>query len=675
MFYLIDKYSITIREKIDENSTFECVLDPTTFKDLLCTLVGKASKRTVIKITDDINLNFIRNYPDDSFRLVISTTTRGFNSNYSSLYILIHRDLLIKLKEREVSPKNITINHSGLNNNYYMMKDEPIHPEAALHTFDLGEISSDFSRFLSIVPTKQQQIDINKLVTIEREMLGKRMISEMKDNKRYSSYTFHPFETSEKESDSIEMFIEVPTKLSDHYIIKDIYSTYEKIPNDNFSHSGIIITNSVGMGKTILSLGIMMQDYETKSQLVLVPNRLIDQWRESIETNTNLTVICIQNVPQFKKHHMKFKTGVIYLMTYNVIGSKNYNEISVFSHNWDRVFMDEIHEVYSNQNDMNQKILHDIYNVSTYGCMRYLITATPNVNSYKNSEAVIKLLLNDYKYYKHDFCERYFSTQAEFMNWLNKYIYASITNSDKDLNIFPDPIINKITVPMSHLEYYIDDQIKNQKHLIYENLQELSESNYSNVGYYQRVPHAQCKCKKEITLDCGHKICPKLFRSHFTNILCSECKTNTIAPKYNQYGSKFEAVLRRVIEIVGKDSSSENRLILSSNNKKLLKVYKTEIELLDISCGVLEGTVFKINKSVENFKKGEHKVLLIDLNSQSSGLELKEATHIIIADTHEGFDSTDTQIIGRACRTGQTKQVIVDIFVCEDSLESRLRNR
>jgi SNF2 family DNA or RNA helicase len=77
----------------------------------------------------------------------------------------------------------------------------------------------------------------------------------------------------------------------------------------------------------------------------------------------------------------------------------------------------------------------------------------------------------------------------------------------------------------------------------------------------------------------------------------------------------------------------------------------------NISFSKLAGNINVINNTIEKFKNGKIKVLLLNATNYGSGLNLQMASDIIIY--HEMTTELQTQIIGRSQRMGRTEQLNV----------------
>jgi SNF2 family DNA or RNA helicase len=104
-----------------------------------------------------------------------------------------------------------------------------------------------------------------------------------------------------------------------------------------------------------------------------------------------------------------------------------------------------------------------------------------------------------------------------------------------------------------------------------------------------------------------------------------------------------------------------------NTNDSIAQVLKDE----GISFAKLAGNVAMINKTIERFKNGNVKVLLLNACHYGSGLNLQMATDIVIY--HEMDLELETQVIGRAQRIGRTEPLNV-YYLLHDNEKSNCAN-
>jgi len=125
--------------------------------------------------------------------------------------------------------------------------------------------------------------------------------------------------------------------------------------------------------------------------------------------------------------------------------------------------------------------------------------------------------------------------------------------------------------------------------------------------------------------------------------------------KTNKIEKKLLSKKENLINIIKKKVNG--KFLVFSNyentNDNIGKILADE----NISFSKLAGNINVINNTIEKFKNGKIKVLLLNATNYGSGLNLQMASDIIIY--HEMTTELQTQIIGRSQRMGRTEQLNV----------------
>eukprot|EP00026_Physarum_polycephalum_P006091 Phypoly_transcript_06132.p1 GENE.Phypoly_transcript_06132~~Phypoly_transcript_06132.p1 ORF type:complete len:588 (+),score=154.11 Phypoly_transcript_06132:77-1765(+) len=114
------------------------------------------------------------------------------------------------------------------------------------------------------------------------------------------------------------------------------------------------------------------------------------------------------------------------------------------------------------------------------------------------------------------------------------------------------------------------------------------------------------------------------------------------------------------------------KLIIFSQFDALLEKISQLFTEHNVDHAFVEGSSVQRRKKVAEFRSQEStRALLLNIRSAASGLNIIEATHIILMEPLQGDDAkaTEAQAIGRAHRQGQTSQVTVVRFVVKDTIE------
>ena len=135
------------------------------------------------------------------------------------------------------------------------------------------------------------------------------------------------------------------------------------------------------------------------------------------------------------------------------------------------------------------------------------------------------------------------------------------------------------------------------------------------------------------------------------------------------YGTKIERVLKCAIDIL--DKNPENKMLIFSKWEDVLDITEKAFVENDIS-NVRLGTGKKLHITLSKFKNDPYvSCLFLPLKSGANGLNLIEATHVLLIDPIIS-KSVEAQAVGRVHRIGQTKETFIHRFIVEDTIEERI---
>jgi len=135
------------------------------------------------------------------------------------------------------------------------------------------------------------------------------------------------------------------------------------------------------------------------------------------------------------------------------------------------------------------------------------------------------------------------------------------------------------------------------------------------------------------------------------------------------YGTKIENIVKCAINIL--EENPEEKILIFSKWEEVLDITEQAFVKNHIS-NVRLGTGKKLTKSLLKFKNDPYiSCLFLPLKSGANGLNLTEATHVILVEPILS-KSVEAQAVGRVHRIGQTKETYVHRFVIEDTIEERI---
>ncbi|KAF5302451.1 hypothetical protein FQR65_LT08541 [Abscondita terminalis] len=191
-------------------------------------------------------------------------------------------------------------------------------------------------------------------------------------------------------------------------------------------------------------------------------------------------------------------------------------------------------------------------------------------------------------------------------------------------------------------------------------------------------------------LPCGHCYCLEcmeviLDKSFAKRITCSVCRQSqnvedisyirpgqiernpeTIKIKGN-YSTKIEAVIKLVLTL--KHEDPDVKILIFSTWSSVLKIAKTAL----LANGVCTELMLQSSayESLTKFKKTKITTLLLPISLGSKGLNLIEATHVVLIEPLLN-PGDELQAVGRIHRIGQTKKTIVHKFIIKNTIEENL---
>jgi len=233
-------------------------------------------------------------------------------------------------------------------------------------------------------------------------------------------------------------------------------------------------------------------------------------------------------------------------------------------------------------------------------------------------------------------------------------------------------------------------------------LQNLKTTDYGKRGGHN--PESCPICVKELgtqwsVLQCGHCYCVECIRilideySTGKSTKCAVCRSLTshaeisyvstkneheeeyaIEDVKGSHSTKVEAVLKSLVKIRSDDEDAKS--LVFSTWPDVLDILAAALDENDIPYASLHNnaatTQNKFKRSIQRFKnRKDVKVLLMPISRGANGLNLVEASHVILIEPLLN-PAQELQAIGRVHRIGQKKQTYVHRFLVKQTIEERI---
>ena len=143
------------------------------------------------------------------------------------------------------------------------------------------------------------------------------------------------------------------------------------------------------------------------------------------------------------------------------------------------------------------------------------------------------------------------------------------------------------------------------------------------------------------------------------------------------WGTKVEAIVRRVLWLLSKDEADlgeteltpGGKIIIFSQWELVLRIIAKALKANNVHHAAMLGSRQANQRALSTFKTLPGvRVLLLPVKSGSNGLNLIEATHVFLAEPLLN-PAAEAQALGRIHRIGQTRPTFVHRFVVQNTVE------
>jgi hypothetical protein len=177
--------------------------------------------------------------------------------------------------------------------------------------------------------------------------------------------------------------------------------------------------------------------------------------------------------------------------------------------------------------------------------------------------------------------------------------------------------------------------------------------------------HVYCLPCLSIVMNNKCPMCANPFELKQLHIIDNEASCSKTVEQEKKLLSKKD----NLINIINKKQTG--RFLVFSNYDATNDNIATYLKDAGIQCGKLVGNYNVINSTIEKFKNGNIRVLILNAQNYGSGLNLQMATDIVLY--HEMNKEMETQVIGRSQRMGRTQPLNV-YYLLYDNEKSNCDN-
>jgi len=129
--------------------------------------------------------------------------------------------------------------------------------------------------------------------------------------------------------------------------------------------AGGILCDEMGLGKTVQMLATMVRHFKRRT-LIIVPKSIVSQWLEQIRKFVPEFTVCVYDGP-----HRKFFLADVCVCPYSVVKD-------LLGFEWDRVILDEGHEIRNRKSVVNQNCMQ------LKAGIKWILSGTPVFNRMKD---------------------------------------------------------------------------------------------------------------------------------------------------------------------------------------------------------------------------------------------------------------------------------------------------
>ena len=397
---------------------------------------------------------------------------------------------------------------------------------------------------------------------------------------------------------------------------------------DTIMPRGGILADEVGLGKTIMTISVILGNFCPKT-LIILPKGLITQWVTQLDNFIDGSFRENVNVKVLSKNSVIGKDDKgIFIISQSIFNSRGsvLGKSPVHGIEWDRVIIDEAHSLRNNKSKYYESCC------LIESKIKWALTATPVMNR-----------MTDFINLMNWIGVQQFFCQADKENITKTFIIRRTKDSVKMFNKKLE--LPKCNIEIKYLPFETDEETELYLKTYIEGKNNIIERGHVNYIY-------MLENLLRIRQICIH---PQLYYDGI-----SKKYNHASTPIWNHGSTKVNELLKCF-----KLHEKSDKSLIFCQFVKEMNIIANELKKNGYNTVRIDGTMSIEERAhaVDTFRKDKNiHVFLIQINTGGQGINLQVANRIYIMAPNWN-PALEHQAIGRSHRTGQTKDVHVTKFV------------
>jgi len=399
--------------------------------------------------------------------------------------------------------------------------------------------------------------------------------------------------------------------------------------------AGGIVADEMGLGKTIMMIATIVCNF-TMPTLIVLPNVLLEQWKEQIQRTTGHTPILYHGQVKKILTTKQLQYIPIILTTYGTVMSDAKKDKKLQQVKWGRIICDEAHHL----RNRRTKIAKVVGSLQTK--IMWLITGTPIQNHINDLFSLFDILKISNKVY----------TDVEKLKDIISTIVLKRTKKEVGIQL-PQLKVNRIK-----------SEWNNSKE------QALAEDIHDKLSFSLLKQKPIAHTMRLSTMLCARMLCvyPKMAKKYLHKLKSMGYIDDKNFEGINQ-ASKMDSVINKIVE----RKANGNRKIIFTNFKEEIDHIKTALISNGLTVESIDGRIASKKKRQEILTR-DIDVLILQIKTGNEGLNLQQYNEVYFV-TPDWNPKIEEQAVARCHRLGQKKEVHVFHFVMDNfDLENKTMN-